>query len=51
MVGEVDSGTSVGFLVRGTGACALVNRAESFPSDSRATSDGVFWTVCELSTT
>ena len=49
MVGEVGSGTSVGFLVWGTGSFAVVGRAESFPSDSRATSGSVVWAVYELS--
>ena len=51
MVGEVGSGTSVGFLVWGTGSFAVVGRAESFPSDSRTTSGSVVWAVYELSTT
>ena len=35
-VSEFGPGAYVGFLVRGTGACALVGRAESRPSDGQA---------------
>ena len=41
----------VGFLVGGTGACVLIGGAGSCPLMGRAVSGGVFWGVCELSTT
>ena len=51
LVGEVGPGACVGFLVGGTGAYTLVDRAESLPPMGRASSGDVFWGVCDLSTT
>ena len=38
----------VGFMVEGTGACVLVNKAESCLSVGRIASGSVFWGDCEL---
>ena len=48
-MGKVGSVTCVGFLVEGTGAYVQLGVAGSCLSLGRATSDGVFWCVCELS--
>ena len=48
---EVGSVACVGFLVEGSGACVLVRGAGSCLSGGRATSDGVFCGICELSMT
>ena len=47
-VGEVGSVRCVGFLVKGTGACALVDEADLAFLVGWTESSGVFWGVCEL---
>ena len=46
-MGKVVSVACVGFLVEGTGACVLVDKAGSCLS-GRTTSSSVFWGVCDL---
>ena len=49
---EAGPGACAGLLVGGIDACALVGRAEFFsPLMGKAMSDGVFWGICQLSTT
>ena len=46
---KVGSVGCVGFLVEGTGACVLVDEAESCLSGGHRTeSSGMFWGVCDL---
>ena len=47
-VAKIGSVVCVGFLVEGTGACVLVDKAESVFLVDRIVSGGVFWGVCDL---
>ena len=47
-MGDVGSVACVGFLVDGSGACALLGGAGSFPSGGQGHISGVFLGVCEL---
>ena len=47
---EVGPMVCVGFHLGRTGAYALVGRVESHPSDGQATSCGMFWYTCVVST-
>ena len=45
---KVGSVGCVGFLVEGTSACVLMDKAGSCLSVGRTASAGVFWGVCDL---